>query len=113
MSLPAISKRLGFLHQMVPGATHFALLVNSATPYEAEVVDARAAASAIGGQPEVLTGATAQEIDSSFAAIAQSRAQVLIVNNAILFANRRAWAEAMRSTASRHLFEPDAPLNSP
>jgi putative tryptophan/tyrosine transport system substrate-binding protein len=89
MNLPAISKRLGILHQMVPGARRFALLVNSTTPYEAEVVDARAAASAVGGQLEVLTAATAQEIDSSFAAIEQSRAQALIVNNAILFANRR------------------------
>jgi putative tryptophan/tyrosine transport system substrate-binding protein len=89
MNLPAISKRLGILHQMVPGATRFALLVNSASPYEAEVADARTAASAIGGQLEILTAATTREIDTSFASLAQSGAQAVIVNNAILFANRR------------------------
>jgi putative tryptophan/tyrosine transport system substrate-binding protein len=89
MNLPAISKRLGILHQMVPGATRFALLVNSASPYEAEVADARTAASAIGGQLEVLTAATTRDIDTSFASLAQSGAQAVIVNNAILFANRR------------------------
>jgi putative ABC transport system substrate-binding protein len=89
MNAPATAKRLGLLHEVLPGAVRFAMLVNSATAYEPEIADARMAASAIGGQIEVLAAATSREIDMAFATILQNRADALLVNSAAFFGNRR------------------------
>jgi putative ABC transport system substrate-binding protein len=51
------AKRLGLLHELLPGATRFAVLVNPNSPnIESTVTDLRAAASTIGQHIEVLTG---------------------------------------------------------
>ena len=52
------AKRLGILQELVPRATHIALLVNRTNPVSAESVikDVERAASATARQIEVLTG---------------------------------------------------------
>jgi putative ABC transport system substrate-binding protein len=82
----ATAKRLGLLHDLVPGAARFALLVHPATPYASDIAEARAA---IGGQIEVLRTTTSREIDAAFASLARMRANALLVNSAVFFSDRR------------------------
>jgi ABC-type uncharacterized transport system substrate-binding protein len=64
------AKRLGLLNELLPGASRFAVLVNLKNPNaEANIAEARAAASATGGQIEVLAVSTNRDIDAAFAAI--------------------------------------------
>jgi len=91
MNLQLAAKQFGFLHELLPGATRFALLVNPNNPLiaEAAITDARAAAMAIGRQIEVLTASTNRDIDTAFASLVQKRADALLVTIDPLFNNRR------------------------
>jgi putative ABC transport system substrate-binding protein len=84
------AKRLGLLHELLPGATRFAVLVNPNSPnIESTITELRGAASTIGRQLEVLTAGTNRDIDVAFASLAQKRAEALLVANNSLFDNRR------------------------
>jgi putative ABC transport system substrate-binding protein len=84
-------KRLGLLHELLPAATRFAVLVNRNSPnLEFVISDARTAASAIGREMEVLYAANATEIDIAFAGLGQSRIDALLVSPSPLFTSRRA-----------------------
>ena len=62
------AKRFGLLHELVPKAARFALLVNTRARYAQSMIEeTQAAASAIGGQIEAFTADTAREIDAAFA----------------------------------------------
>jgi putative ABC transport system substrate-binding protein len=74
---------------MVPGATRFAIFVNSDTMYEPDIANARAAAEVIGGQIEVAAAADSQEIEKAFASLAQKRAEAVMINASSFFASRR------------------------
>jgi putative ABC transport system substrate-binding protein len=64
------SKRLGLLHELVPAAAIFALLVNPNNPYTASsIADLEAAAAAIGRSIKVLTAGTDREIDAASQAL--------------------------------------------
>jgi putative ABC transport system substrate-binding protein len=83
-------KRLELLHELVPTATIFALLVNPNNPYTASsTTDLEAAAAVIGRSIEVLTASTDREIDAAFASLIQNRANALLVSPDNLFSNRR------------------------
>ena len=84
------AKRLGLLHELLPKAARFALLANPSNPSTEPVTkDAEAGAVAIGGQIEVLTATTSQDIDAIFARLAKSPADALLVNSDPLFFTRR------------------------
>jgi putative ABC transport system substrate-binding protein len=85
----ASSKRLGLLHEVVPRATQFALLVNSTTAYEPSIADAQTLASAIGAKIEVFAAATSREIDAAFASLVQKRSDALLINSGAFFIDRR------------------------
>ena len=81
MNVELAAKRLGLLHELLPGAARFAVLVNPNIPVaESLIADARAAASTIGRQIEVLTASTNREIDAAFASLAQKRVDALLVS---------------------------------
>jgi len=83
-------KRLGLLHELLPGASRFAALVdptNQAT--ESTVAEVTAAASAIGRSIDVVTASTNREIDTAFASLVQKRIDALWVSSDVLFFNRR------------------------
>jgi putative tryptophan/tyrosine transport system substrate-binding protein len=85
------AKRLGLLHELVPAATRFALLVNPKTQFaDVTVADTKAAASAIGVQNEVFEASTNGEIDAALASLVQKRCEALVVAPAALFQSRRA-----------------------
>jgi putative ABC transport system substrate-binding protein len=90
MSVELGAKRLGLLHELLPAAARFAVLVNPNSPLtEPFVTDVRAAASGIGRQIEVLTASTNRDIDAAFASFVQKQADALLVTPDALFLNRR------------------------
>jgi putative ABC transport system substrate-binding protein len=94
------AKRLGLLHELLPGAARFAVLVNPSNPTaESTIADAQAAASTIGRQIEVLTASTNRDIDAAFAILMQKRVDALLVVPDPLFVNRRV---QLQSLATRH-----------
>jgi ABC-type uncharacterized transport system substrate-binding protein len=91
MNLELEAKRLGLLHELLPGAARLAVLVNpdNSTIAEPTITDVRTAAISIGRQIEVLTASTNHEIDTAFASLGHERADALLVNNDPLFYSRR------------------------
>jgi ABC-type uncharacterized transport system substrate-binding protein len=84
------AKRLGFLHELLPNAVRFALLVNPTNPNADPLArDAQAAGLAIGRQIEILAVSTARDIDAAFASLVQKRADALLVSPDPLLDNRR------------------------
>jgi putative ABC transport system substrate-binding protein len=93
-------KQLGLIHELLPRATRFALLRNSAGATRGTVItDLRAAAQSIGVEFEVLDAGTNAEIDAAFAAMAQRRTDGLLVENVLLFRDRRT---QILTLAARH-----------
>jgi putative ABC transport system substrate-binding protein len=85
------AKRLGLLHELAPGATRVAVLVNPTDPVrtESNVRDVEAAARAIGLQVRVLNASTIAEIDAAFATIVRERDEALFVIPDSFFNRRR------------------------
>jgi putative ABC transport system substrate-binding protein len=96
------AKRLGILQELVPRATHIALLVNRTNPVSAESVikDVERAASATARPIEVFDASTSREIEMAFAALVQKRAEALVVGADPFFIDRRV---QLAMLATRHL----------
>ena len=89
MNVELTAKRLGLLHDLLPGAAHFAVLVNPNSPFtESAITDLRKAASSIGRQLEVLTASTNHDINAAFATLVQKRADALFINGDAFFTSR-------------------------
>jgi putative ABC transport system substrate-binding protein len=100
MTVETGGKRVGLLHELLPGAARFAILVNPTNPNaEPNVTEARAAASVIGRQIEVLTASTNRDIDTAFASLVQKRADALLVSPEPLLTARRV---QLVTLAARH-----------
>jgi putative ABC transport system substrate-binding protein len=85
------AKQLGLMHELMPQAERFAVLVNPKNPNtEAIIRDVKAAASAIGRKIEVFSASTNQDIDTAFSRLTQKRADGLLVGADPLFTARRA-----------------------
>ena len=83
-------KQLGLLHELIPEAVRFAVLINPAgTTIEPYIRDVMAGAAAIGRQVEFFTASTNRDIDAAFASVAQKRADAILVGPSPLFGNRR------------------------
>jgi putative ABC transport system substrate-binding protein len=80
-------KRLELLHELVPTATSFALLVNPTNPTMAEPVsrDAQAAARTLGIKLHVLHASTEPEFDGVFATAVRLQAAGLVIGADIFF----------------------------
>ena len=91
MNADITAKRLGLLHELLPNATRFAVLVNPNNPVIAKTVanDAATAAASIGREVEIVNASTNREIDEAFATFKQSRIDALLVAPDTLMATRR------------------------
>jgi putative ABC transport system substrate-binding protein len=90
MSVELAPKRLGLLHELMPGAARFAVLIDPNSPSTDSIIKSlQAAASSIGREIEVLYAGTNREIDTAFASLMQKRGDALSVNSNPLFTNRR------------------------
>jgi ABC-type uncharacterized transport system substrate-binding protein len=85
------AKRLGLLHEMVPVASRFGLLVNPTNPVanESTIRDVETAAAAIGRHIDVVRASTQREIEAVFARIVQDRLEALVIAPDPLFFDRR------------------------
>src|SRR6516165_4514742 len=105
MASDVASKQLGLLHELLPAAARFALLVNPAAAATAErwITEINSAASAIGVSLEVIRARNSTEIDAAFATLAQSqqRTDALVVANQTLFIMRRI---QLVTLTARHAF---------
>jgi putative tryptophan/tyrosine transport system substrate-binding protein len=108
MSNELVAKRLGLLHELLPTATRFAVLVNPKNPTsESMKKDVEAAAAAMGPQIEFFTASTGSEIDTVFANLVERRAESLLVHPDNLFINRRV---QLITLAARHAIPAIYPL---
>jgi putative tryptophan/tyrosine transport system substrate-binding protein len=101
MSSELTAKRIGLLHELIPRAARFALLVNTTAPGIAEPVikDAQAAASTIGRQVEILQAGSSRDIAVAFANMAQMQLEGLVLAPNGLFSSRRS---QVLTLAARH-----------
>jgi putative ABC transport system substrate-binding protein len=88
------------LHDLVPNAAVFALLINPKNPdSERRPEDVHKAASVLGKRLLILHASTASEIDTAFATLQQPHADALIVGSDPFFTGRR---EQFVALAARH-----------
>jgi putative tryptophan/tyrosine transport system substrate-binding protein len=83
------AKRLGLLHELLPGATRFALLVQEGNFADYVIADLRSAASTLGFQIEIISAGNNRDIDVAFATLPQKRADALLTAPSPLFGARR------------------------
>jgi putative ABC transport system substrate-binding protein len=84
------TKRLQFLHELVPAATTVAMLVDSDNANaQGDASDAQAAARAIGLSLLIVSTPGESDFDSIFETIAQKGAQAILVNTDSAFTLRR------------------------
>jgi putative ABC transport system substrate-binding protein len=95
-------KRLELLHELVPTATSFALLVNAANPVLAEPTtrEVQTAAQMLGLQLHVLNASTEREIDAAFARLTELHASGLVIGADNFFNSR---SEQLAALALRHV----------
>jgi putative tryptophan/tyrosine transport system substrate-binding protein len=83
-------KRLELLHELVPQALRYGVLVNPTIPaFESDIAMAQSAAKTMGVPLEVLTAATSSEIDGAFARAVQQRVEALAISRSQFFLDRR------------------------
>jgi putative tryptophan/tyrosine transport system substrate-binding protein len=94
-------KRLELLHELLPGAAEFALLVNPTNPRNAEasIRDLQAAARVRGLKLHVLQASTEGELEEAFATLTRLRVGGLVIANETFFANR---GKQLAALALRH-----------
>jgi putative tryptophan/tyrosine transport system substrate-binding protein len=91
MSWQLAGKRLGWLHELLPTATHFAVLINPKTPGLGEtfIKEVQIAAATLGLQIDVLNASATPDIDTALADAAEKKIEGLLVAPELLFNNRR------------------------
>ena len=87
MNVELGAKRLGLLHELLPNASRFNVLVNPKSPLTAPFV-ASLQAAAVGWQYEILTASTNREIDLAFGRLVREHADALLISGDALFTNR-------------------------
>jgi putative ABC transport system substrate-binding protein len=94
-------KRLELLHQLIPTASDFALLVNPTDRTNAEIItrDVQAAARTLGLELHVLNASTEHDFDIAFANLVLSRAGGLVIGTDAFFSSR---LELLSALANLH-----------
>ena len=101
MQAELAAKQLGLLHELLPRATRFAVLVNPDNPVVAgsAIAELQTAASLIGAQIMTVRASSNDEIDAAFANISHEQIEGLLVSPGPLFGNRRV---QITTLAARH-----------
>jgi putative ABC transport system substrate-binding protein len=95
------AKRLELLREMVPAATHYAVLVNPTSPNLAAIQsrDLQAAARVLGLKVHVLEASTDRDFETVFQQMGQLGAEALVVTSDSFFFSR---SEQIAALASRY-----------
>src|SRR3954452_4051154 len=89
LSVGVMPKRLEYMHELLPSAATFAVVVNPTSPTaNLQLRDLQAAANTLGVQIQVLYASTEREFDSVFAAPSSMRAGGLVFTSDPFFAYR-------------------------
>ena len=100
MSSELVPKQLGLLHELLPGAARFGVLVTRTNPWiDGLIRDAQSAAAAIGRQVEILFAGTDREIDAAFANLVQKRVDAFLVATDTVLGGRQT---QILTLAARH-----------
>jgi putative tryptophan/tyrosine transport system substrate-binding protein len=100
MHMEVAAKRFGLLHELLPKAARFAMLINpNSRNAKFEIAEAREAGSTIGRQIDILTAGSDREIDIAFANLVHNRIDALVVGPHSFFRNRRV---QLLTLAARH-----------
>jgi putative tryptophan/tyrosine transport system substrate-binding protein len=85
------AKRVELLHELVPGASVIALLVNPNSPAQADTqfADVKTACGKFGQELLIVKAGTEGEIDSAVASIAKNKASALLVSSDAFFLSQR------------------------
>jgi putative ABC transport system substrate-binding protein len=94
-------KRLQLLHELIPAATNFAVLVNPDDPARAETTlnELQTAAQTLGLQLHVLRASKDQDFDKVFASLVELRAGGLVIGGEPFFNSR---SEQLAALTVRH-----------
>ena len=84
------AKRFGLMHDLLPKAARFAVLLNPSNPQYSEATSKSVseAASTLGLEIVFYKASTPGEIDAAFAAMARDRAEALFIGGEALFSSR-------------------------
>jgi putative ABC transport system substrate-binding protein len=94
------AKRLELLHDLLPRAERFGVLVNPSNPNTQSMInEVRSAAAATGWQIEIVAAKTSQEINAVFSTMAQHRPDALLIASDATFTSRRL---QIATLAARH-----------
>jgi putative tryptophan/tyrosine transport system substrate-binding protein len=89
LSVEVSRKRLEFMHELLPTAAVFAIVVNPTSPTaNSQLKNLHTAADALGVRLHVLHASTEQEFDPAFTAVSQLRVGGLVFTSDPYFANR-------------------------
>ena len=101
LSAEVAPKRLEFLHELIPGATSFALLVNPTDPAftEPALREMESTAHKLGLQLHVLRASDEREFDEVFENVSKLGAAGLVINPGAFFASH---TEQLAAQALRH-----------
>jgi putative ABC transport system substrate-binding protein len=85
------AKWVGLMHELLPAATRFALLVNPEDRMSVVnmIAEVQQAAAALGLSVEVLYASASSEVEEALAAVAQKQAAALMITPSALFLDRR------------------------
>ena len=102
------AKRFGLLHELVPTATTFGVLMNPKTAEaETQLSEVQAAGRTLQQRIEVVNASNEIEIDAAFVALAQSKIGAVLVGADPFFNNRR---DLIVSLAARYAIPAIYPL---
>jgi putative tryptophan/tyrosine transport system substrate-binding protein len=95
------AKRLQLMHEMLPAAARFALLVSSLDGQVAQIAarEMQAAAASIGRDLDTIAVGSNDEINTVFASIVENRVEAVLITPGTLFLNRRVH---LSTIAARH-----------
>jgi putative ABC transport system substrate-binding protein len=108
MTVELTAKRLGLLHELVPGAARFFALIDPHYALAGAIIkDLEVARATLGLHVEILRAGTDREIDAAFATSVQKQADAVLMTASPFFTNRRAQIVTL---ATRHALPTAYPI---
>jgi putative ABC transport system substrate-binding protein len=101
LNVGLVAKRVELLHEVVPGTSSIALLINPTSPIltKTSIEDGQAAARSLGLKLHVLNASTERDFDVVFANLIQLRAGGLVIGTDAFFSSR---LEQLAALSVRH-----------